>query len=941
MTPEEELKYYQKAYAREKAARKEAERILEVKAEELYNVNKKLLFVNANLEQNLIKRTEQIKIAEQQYRQLVETANDVIFRVDLYGNFTYVNHTGISLSGYTLEEIIGKNFTLFVDSRFHKPMIQAYQDQLENETQSTYFEYKLINSDQEEIWLGQNVQLVYKDGYAQEFIAVARNITERVISDDALKKSNEKYKNLFEGNFDGVVQLNGEGSFVEWNSKFESLLGYSTNELNAMHISDVLHHKDIDSFKNYSQRLLSDGFYNNYIGKFIAKSGKIIDIEINSTATYENGKLSGSIDNVRDITERMSLEKAIIRSEEKYRGIIENLEFGLLEVNTDGLIAKVYPSFCKLTGYEPQELIGSDPYDLLHPDYHGEMDSRTKQREEGKSSVYEVKIKQKSGIFKWVIISGAPFYDEHGNYSGSVGVHLDISTQKQMENDLKEANQIAQASSKAKELFLANMSHEIRTPLNAVIGLSNLLQNTTLNTEQAEYATNIYNSAQSLILLVNDILDISKIESGKLEVTNAPFNLQHTVGTILSSSSYLAEQKQLELILKIDDKLNDNYVGDELKICQILINLLNNAVKFTSTGTVTLCINEVTEIGDMHEIEFAVEDTGKGIAQNALKTVFEDFSQEDSNVSKEYGGTGLGLSISKKLVNAMGGELEVTSEIEKGTRFYFTLVLKCSEVEAEMRWPEKANHINWSEVNILVVEDNLINQFVIESTVKSWGGTVDIANNGEEALEVLIENKYNIVLMDVQMPIMDGITATKFIRQEMKSNIPIIAFTANALKKEMERCLAVGMNDYITKPFQEEELKYKILNLILAENDEKAFLPKQEESIEHKTEPLFTTERLIVLSRGDNDFVTRMVQIFHEEGSAQLEQFTTSKDPEEIARLAHKIKPSIGYISNQELKDLVHKIEQKDFIDDPSLLETFQIQLAALLQAAKSFQKDE
>lgn len=939
LRPEEELIYYQKAYAREKAARKEAEKILESKAEELYNVNKKLLLLNANLEQNLIKRTEQIKEAEQQYRQLVETANVIIYKTDINGDFTFINPTGERITEYTSDELIGKNFSEIVASAQKRKMVLFYRDQLVNKIESTYFEYRVITKSGKKIWIGQNVQLIMVNETLRGFWVVARDITERVKSDNELKKSNDKYKKLFEGAFDGVIRLDTKRRFVEWNSKMESMLGYSAKELKGMHITHVLHKKDIKESKDYLRKLNQNGFYTNYIGRVISKSGKVIDIEVNSTATYEDGKINGSIDNVRDITERVSIEKAIVRSEEKYRGIIENLEFGLLEVNTNGIIEKAYPSFCKLTGYDPEELVGRNPYDLLHPDFHQEMDNRTKQREDGVSNVYEVKIKQKSGAYKWVIISGAPYYDEFGSYRGSVGVHLDISSQKKMESDLMDANQIAQASSKAKELFLANMSHEIRTPLNAVIGLSNLLKNTELNPEQTVFATNIYNSAQSLILLVNDILDISKIESGKLEVNNSEFNLNQSVSTILSSCSYLAEKKNLGLELEIDDKLSDFYSGDELKICQILINLLNNAVKFTTSGKVILRIDNLKENEGLHEIRFAVEDTGKGIAEEALKTVFDDFSQEDNTISKEYGGTGLGLSISKKLVTILGGELLVKSKVGIGTTFSFSIVLKDTIKEMKVDLNKEENQIDWEKIKILTVEDNHVNQFVVESTIKSWGGKTAIANNGQEALNMLAEEEFDIILMDMQMPIMDGIAATKFIRQEMKSTIPIIAFTANALKKEMDKCFAVGMDDYISKPFQEEQLKSKILNLVIQSKDPKLFISKKQDNLKKTTDPLFTIERLENLSRGNKDFITRMLQIFCEDGSAQLEQINSTKDSEEIARLAHKIKPSIDYLSNKEFKDLVRNIERKDFIEQPELLDKFKLQLKALLIEANLFQK--
>jgi len=939
LTPEEELTYYKKEYKREKLARQEAERILESKTEELYNANSKLLSLNLKLEDNLLQQTKQLKKVEKEFSNLVESANVMIYKTDINGNLTFINQTGEKISGYTSSELIGKRFSEIVRIDQKNEMTLFYKNQLLNNTESTYYEYPIITKNGKKIWIGQNVQLIMKNNSSIGFWAVARDITERVKSDNELKKSNEKYKKLFEGAFDGVIRLDAKRCFVEWNSKMETLLGYSAKELKGMHITEVLHKEDIKQSKAYLEKLKTNGFYSNYIGRVKSKSGKLIYIEVNSTATYEDGKMTGSIDSVRDITERKSLEKAIIRSEEKYRGIIENLEFGLLEVNLKGRILKAYPSFCKLTGYSKEELIGRDPYYLLHPDFIPILEEKTKDREKGISNVYEVKIKQKNGEYKWVIISGAPFYDELGKHQGSIGVHLDISPQKKMESDLIKANKEAKASSKAKELFLANMSHEIRTPLNAVYGLSNLLRNTDLNDTQFEYVQNINNSAQSLLLLVNDILDISKIDSGKIEVNNTKFNLRKTLSTILSSTSYLADKKHLKLNFEIDTSLDDTYLGDELKICQVLINLINNSIKFTSKGEVTLKLDKISDIGNTHHVKFSVLDTGKGIAKEALQSIFEDFNQEDNTISKRYGGTGLGLSISKKLVAILGGKLQVNSKVNKGTNFYFEIPLKKFKDTSTVNKLQPSSQLDWRKVKILTVEDNPVNQFVIESTIKTWNASTDIACNGDEALKMLSKTDYHIILMDMQMPVMDGLTATKIIRQEMKLDIPIIAFTANALKKEKDRCLAIGMNDYITKPFKEEELKHKILMLLSTHNKKESILFKETKDLKEKLDPIFSTTRLDSLSRGDSSFITRMLSIFCDDGKIQMKQMINSEDPVEISRLAHKIKPSIDYLSNQFMKNLVRKIEKKEFIKDPELLIEFISKLSELISLAEKQSK--
>ncbi len=680
MKDKEALEYYKKAYLREKEARKEAERILEFKAQELYTANEKLTALNITLEENLEKRIEQIRKAEEAYRQLVESANDIIFSTDSNGHFTYVNPKGLLISGYSSEELIGLNFTKLIVEEFRKKAILIYQNQMINKESDSYFEYDIVSKKGERISLGQNVKLIFEKGVATGFLSIAR----------------------------------------------------------------------------------------------------------------------------------------------------------------------------------------------------------------------------------------------------------DITAQKKLQNDLEEANQIAQASAKAKERFLANMSHEMRTPLNAVIGLSNLLKETDLKLGQIDYVTKINSAAGSLLMLVNDILDLSKIESGKLELNEGEFVLRKSLNTILSSASYQAQEKELKLRLSIDEKLDKSYVGDELRLCQILINLTNNAIKFTTFGGVHIQVKLIDEQKTHHRINIAVTDTGKGIAPEALERIFEDFNQENASISTEYGGTGLGLSISQNLVEVLGGQLKVDSILGEGATFHFNLTLQRIDQSAEKatkKLPKKRS--DWNNVTILVVEDNEVNQFVVKETIQTWGGTTDIASDGREAINWLMKKTYDLILMDMRMPVMDGIETTTYIRRQLKLQIPIIAFTANAMKQEREHCFAIGMNDYVAKPFQKNELKQKIEQFLPPEKImDKSF---EEPSKEIIVEPIFTLERLEALSQGNPDFISRLLTIFKEDTEEQLTLIKKTNDADELSQIAHKMKPSIDYISNEHVKQLIRKIEAKDFVKDARMLIRFEAVLEELL----------
>lgn len=373
----------------------------------------------------------------------------------------------------------------------------------------------------------------------------------------------------------------------------------------------------------------------------------------------------------------------------------------------------------------------------------------------------------------------------------------------------------AEYSSKAKEQFLANMSHEIRTPINGIDGMAKLLEKTTLSVNQKEFVSAIRISSDNLLVIINDILDISKIEAGKLTIEKIGFNLKQILTQTIKSIYYKAEEKGITLESKIDDKISNVLIGDPTRIGQILINLLNNSIKFTPDGSVKLYCSLIEKSELHNKILFEIIDTGIGIEKDKLATIFESFSQEDSSTTRKYGGTGLGLSISKQLVELFNGELKVKSTKGKGTTFYFTVEFPIG-IAKDLIEDEKTEIQIDSLKNkkILVVEDNQINQFLVISLLKKWELILEVADNGAIAIEKIKENKYDLILMDMQMPIMGGIEATAIIRNELKLTIPIIALTARAIKGDDKECLNAGMDDYVSKPFNESELVNKISKLI-------------------------------------------------------------------------------------------------------------------------------
>jgi len=513
-----------------------------------------------------------------------------------------------------------------------------------------------------------------------------------------------------------------------------------------------------------------------------------------------------------NITQHKQNELKLKLQEEKYRNIISNMNLGLLEVDLEDNILFCNQSFENTLGFTFDELREKKAKEIfVTTNNYKIVDRKNTLKNSGIYDSYELLVRDKQGDHKWLLITGAPNYNDYGEITGSIGVYLDITKQKSLEKDLEKALQESRKTSEAKELFLANMSHEIRTPLNGIVGMLRELDKERLSLKQKAYLNSTMKASKHLSSIVNRILEITKIEAGELILLSQHFNFRELMDDVSSIFESEIKHKEITFKLVIDQNVSEVFVGDASIIRQVLINLVGNAIKFTEEGSVTVHCLGLKTVREEQELSIVIDDTGIGMDKDYLVNVFEKFQQEDPSTSRKYGGTGLGLFITKKLMDIMNGSLTLSSVKARGTKVQAILALPIGNISKLKNDDDVIEKGGLDNAKILLVEDDEINRIVVTNALIDFNVKITEAINGIEAIEILKKESFDLILMDVQMPVMGGIEATRYIRETLEIKIPIIALSANAFKSQIDNCITMGMNDYMTKPFDEQELLRLIL----------------------------------------------------------------------------------------------------------------------------------
>jgi len=502
-------------------------------------------------------------------------------------------------------------------------------------------------------------------------------------------------------------------------------------------------------------------------------------------------------------------------------------------------------------------------------------------------------------------------------------------SEKQYIKSIKLSMNKIEAANNAQQIFMSKMSHEMRTPLNGIIGISKLLDETKLNKDQTEYV-NIVNSQSNILLnLINDVLDISKIQSENFNLVQFPFNVFNTIQAVVNSMKFQASQKGIKINLHFDDRINNLVIGDDMRLSQIITNLVSNAVKFTSEGEITISVNLIEIIKKTQTLEIRIKDTGIGINKKNQKTIFERFKQADESISRSHGGSGLGLYITKEIITKMGGEISLKSALNKGSEF----VVKVSFDKAPKTSldTKKSTLADLSNVNILVVEDNEINVLYIESILKKRNANVDVAGDGQEAIFLCESNNYDLILMDLQMPKLDGISATSHLRRTLNIQTPIIAQSANTVQSEIEACYKAGANDYIAKPFTIEQLLQKILFHLNIKSSSQIKKKDSRSSTANKS----MLERALEMLEFDETKAHQILKTFKSTSLKDIKKLKEGIDNNElniVNQIGHKIKSSFRYFKMKDAAEISLFFENvNDLKKNPKTIKTKFTQLNKIL----------
>jgi PAS domain S-box-containing protein len=738
--------------------------------------------------------------------QATENSPASVVVTDKDGTIEYVNPTFTEVTGYSAEEAIGQNPRVLKSGDLPDSYYTELWDRiLAGRVWRGEFKNKRKNG--EEFWESASISPIKnEDGEITHFVAVKEDITEQKKIRESLKERELQLRTIFEKSPLGILHVRKDGIVLDCNDMHAELMGSTREEIIGMNLRKEIKNEEVRAAVFGALA----GEQTEFEGEYTSVSGKRTVVVRSIFSPTEPGTSPTEVINTtEDITERKQIEEALRASEEKSRLLLKSVGEGIFGVDLNGKVTFINPAANRMLDYGPEELIGHGVHEKIH---HSHADGSEYPKSEcpmyltytdgTDHHIADEMLWRKDGFSFPVEYTSMPI-KKNGKVVGAVVTFRDITERKAAEEELKMAKDEAVAATQAKSEFLANMSHEIRTPMNAIIGMAHLALKTDLSPKQYDYLKKVDISAKSLLGIINDILDFSKIEAGKLDMESVDFQLEDTLDNISTLVGIKTQEKGLELLFKTDSSVPSALVGDPLRLGQILINLSNNAVKFTDAGEIVVSTELIKKDEDQVTVKFSVQDTGIGMTEEQAAKLFQPFSQADSSTTRKYGGTGLGLTISKRLAEMMGGEIWVESEPGRGSTFSFTANFGLGKEKAKRRFKPSAD---LRGMKVLVVDDNATSRDIFREMLESFSFEVTLAASAQEGLTELEKasesQSFEIVIMDWKMPGMNGIEASKHIKnhKSLSKIPPIILVTAYGREEVIQQAEEVGLEGFLLKP---------------------------------------------------------------------------------------------------------------------------------------------
>lgn len=853
---------------------------------------------------------------------LIENVRDSFWSVD-------ANYKIIALNSYCVEECKnifgtdakpGSHLDEFVPKEKFPEMNNHWREIFERVLGGEFISEELTQGDKDN---RRNYVISYapiRTGSGISGISIfSKEISEIKKVGAELKAANSLLSATFESSNEGFLAVDKNGKIMNLNRTFaemwkipKDILESKNDGLALQHVIDQL--KNPPAFIEKVNYLYSHPEEESYdLIEFL--DGKVF--ERYSASLKINEENAGRLWTFRDVTRRVEFEKELNRATLEAYDLYNNAPCGYHSVDQYGVFLAVNDTELEWLGYTREEMVGKMTiFDLVPEEQKDFLKKNFDQLLKGETIMNEeVELVRKDGFRIPVLKSTTPVMRPDKTMERTRSTIYNIDYRKKIEKELVEANRLSENALKFREQFVANVSHEIRTPMSGISGMINLLLETPLDKEQREYLNALKNSTDNILVILNDILDISKIDAGQINIDEFEFRLDEVVDSVMGLLKPRSREKKLELGFSKSGKIPSVLIGDPVRLNQILMNLLNNSIKFTEKGSIRLTMENILNNAGSAWIRFVVTDTGIGIPEDKFDTIFESFAQAGRETASKYGGSGLGLAIVKKLVDIQQGTIKVESTVGKGTTFKVDLPFKLPIHKGiETHEKREDDHLVFDQARVLLVEDNSVNVLLTRKILQQWGIEPDLAENGKICIEKAKLKNYDLILMDIQMPELNGYDATSFIRNQFsypKNKVGIIAMTARTSIKERTYCIQAGMDDYIAKPFKKEQLLQKIIPFL-----EKRIIPnpmnhkKQPESVPES--PVIDLSYLIQVAEGSNEFIVEMIRHFLKKTPQavwELGESLREGNWEQIRNISHRIRPGMGFMGIQTLIGVLETIE--------------------------------